>query len=163
MDEFLSLADDLQLKGLAGSHNEHLETVEQLPQQPKISNIETNEKVFTMPNKVSNHSNNLNKSLQNYSESSYDIVPAEAEKMFMNEDMDNLKIKINSLMEKVSENDGEIKWRCTVCAKVIKGQRDMGRHIETHIEGVSYPCNLCGAVKRSSSSFNMHNTRYHRN
>ena len=76
--------------------------------------------------------------------------------------MDNLKVQINSMMEKVADNDGDNKWRCTVCAKVIKSQRDMGRHIETHIEGVSYPCNLCGAIKRSSSSLNMHNTRYHR-
>ena len=66
-------------------------------------------------------------------------------------------------MEKVTGNDGDTKWRCTVCAKLIKVQRDMGRHIETHIEGVSYPCHLCGAVKRSSNALNVHITTKHRN
>ena len=77
--------------------------------------------------------------------------------------MDNLKVQINSMMEKVTDNDGDTKWKCTVCAKLIKVQRDMGRHIETHIEGVSYPCHLCGAVKRSSNALNVYITTKHRN
>ena len=78
-------------------------------------------------------------------------------------DMDNLKVQISSMMEKAADNDRENKWRCTVCAKVIKFQRHMERRIETHIGGVSYTCNLCGAVKRSSNALNVHMTRYHRN
>ena len=166
LDGFLALADELQLKGLAGSYNEYPETVEQQPQTSKIPKKETHEKTYQTQNKVTLQNNalkyNVNQSPRENRESSYDLVAAEADKMLVNADMDNLKVQINSMMQRVADNDGENKWRCTVCAKVIKGQRDMGRHIETHIEGVSYPCNLCGAVKRSSNALNIHMTRDHR-
>ena len=36
LDGFLALADELQMKGLAGSHNEYNETVVEEPQELKI-------------------------------------------------------------------------------------------------------------------------------
>ena len=83
--------------------------------------------------------------------------------LLLDADMENIKAQINSMMEKFTDNDNDNKWRCTVCAKVMKLKCDMGRHIETHIAGFSHPCNLCGAVKRSSNALHTHIARYHRN
>ena len=58
------------------------------------------------------------------------------------EDLDARKM---ALIEKVE--DGISNWRCTVCGKTTKvgsSIQDMKRHTETHLEGVSYPCNQCG-------------------
>ena len=92
----------------------------------------------------------------------YELVAADAAKVIVNANMENLKGQINSMMERFTDYNGENKWKCTVCEKVIKAQRDMGRHIETHIEGVSYPCHLCGAVKRSSNALRIHIQENHK-
>ena len=86
-------------------------------------------------------------------------------KMFLASDTteNELKAKIQSMMEKV---DGENSWMCTVCGKETRGKPvakdNMMRHIETHIEGLSYPCNLCGKVSRSSNGLQKHISRQHR-
>ena len=47
-------------------------------------------------------------------------------------------------------------YRCTVCEKKIKNKRDMKRHIETHLSGLSYDCPQCGKNFRSSNSLRLH-------
>ena len=42
------------------------------------------------------------------------------------------------------ERDSDGMWRCTVCSKVSKGINPMKHHVETHIEGLSFPCSYCG-------------------
>ena len=64
-------------------------------------------------------------------------------------------------------DDGENNWKCTVCGKAMKGRDSlvklhMRSHIETHIEGLSYPCNECGKVSKSSNALNVHVSRNHR-
>ena len=65
------------------------------------------------------------------------------------------------MMEMAADNNGKNVWRCNVCAKVIKFQTHIERHIETHIEGVSFTCQLCGAIKKSSRALNIHLIKYH--
>ena len=76
------------------------------------------------------------------------------------DDAESLKIQINSMMKQVA--DEENKWKCNVCGKSAKTRRDMGRHIESHIEGISYPCNQCGTVSRSSNSHKTHMSQKHK-
>ena len=46
------------------------------------------------------------------------------------------------------------KWWCTVCGKTAGGKNagtnknNMRMHIESHIEGPSYPCNQCENFSR---------------
>ena len=69
------------------------------------------------------------------------------------------KAKIDSLMENVV--GGEKAWKCKVCGREAKRRNDMARHVETHIEGVFYPCNLCKAVNMSSNFLHAHVSRAH--
>ena len=79
--------------------------------------------------------------------------------------MEDLKVKLNSMMDRV--DDGENLWRCSVCGKTNKGKdraiarQDMRRHIETHIDGLSYPCNKCDKISRSSNALNVHISKMH--
>ena len=53
------------------------------------------------------------------------------------------------MMVKVEE--GELKFKCIVCGKTTKGKdarKSMRKHIETHIDDLSYPCNQCNKVSR---------------
>ena len=62
-------------------------------------------------------------------------------------------------MEKIEV--GECKWKCSVCGKTTKGKtgmarQDMRRHIEAHMDGLSYPCNQCEKVSKSSRALLNH-------
>ena len=50
-------------------------------------------------------------------------------------------------------------WRCTVCDKTMKSGRDMKRHLETHLEGLSYDCQYCGKTFRSVNALRQHKCR----
>ena len=64
-------------------------------------------------------------------------------------------------------------FRCKVCGKDSKGmsksktngcaKSNMKNHIETHIEGLSYSCQLCGKTFRSKNSFSSQKSQYHKN
>ena len=81
------------------------------------------------------------------------------------EDTDEVSEKIN---QHLLENDDET-FSCGFCGKTgdknnIKQKFIMQRHIETHLDGLSYPCQACEKTFRSrnSLSLNSHNSLYHR-
>ena len=39
-------------------------------------------------------------------------------------------------------------FKCTVCGKMSKDQRNMNKHAEIHIEGLSYECEFCNNTFR---------------
>ena len=54
--------------------------------------------------------------------------------------------------------------RCSFCGKVFRGhsrRNDTKRHIETHIEGLSYDCQLCDKTLRSYNALRNHKSKYH--
>merc|ERR550519_923537 len=67
---------------------------------------------------------------------------------------------INSMIEK----HGDV-WACTRCGKSAqdaRGKANLRRHIEVHIEGVAYNCDLCGKSSGSKNGLNQHKAKYHR-
>ena len=70
----------------------------------------------------------------------------------------DLKRARGSLMEKVFGPA----FKCNVCDKITKERGGMTAHVETHIEGISYTCHLCGAVTRTSNAHRAHKSRYHK-
>ena len=68
---------------------------------------------------------------------------------------------INSMIEK----QGEV-WTCTKCGKSAVDARakfNLKRHIEVHIEGVAYTCDICGKTSGSKNGLAQHKAKYHRN
>merc|ERR1719347_1600704 len=63
---------------------------------------------------------------------------------------DDVRETIASMLVKLPDG----MWSCVQCGKTSKLRKDVGRHVETHIQGVSYPCNLCGKTYRSVNSLN---------
>ena len=62
-----------------------------------------------------------------------------------------LKQKLESMIEKVDSTwskPGYTGWRCKSCGKVNNNKMAMKSHAETHIDGISLPCNICGKVFR---------------
>ena len=168
LDGFLALANELQLKGLTGPNEETIEEEKGNMQPKPLSDFK---KKITVKQEKSSHkyvqaTDDVEEYDQPYNDSSFEdrsIVPVESSKMIVNMDTNNedLKTKLESMMENI--NDGERnKWRCTVCGKTASLKNDVRRHVESHIEGVSHPCNMCEKVSRSDTALKMHVHRYHK-
>ena len=71
-----------------------------------------------------------------------------------NSEANNAEIdqKFSELIEKV---EGE-PFRCTVCGKKMKDKRDMKRHLENHLSGLSYECSQCGKSFMTSDALRQH-------
>ena len=65
-------------------------------------------------------------------------------------------VKIEELYQKV---DGV--WRCLACNTTSNQRGNIKRHIETHLDGLSYTCNMCNKEFRSKSSLKEHNRKFH--
>ena len=35
-------------------------------------------------------------------------------------------------------------WSCSICGKIANRKRNLERHTQTHMEGIAFPCSLCG-------------------
>ena len=162
LDGFLVLAEELQLKGLTGSAEEDLmdektEIYQQMAKpkliQKTVQNAEPKlipkEEYFTTE-KTNNAENRKNKS----------IIPVNTGKIILDSNYDDIQNQIATMMERTT--DGDYKWKCTVCGKATKDKQDIKRHIESHIEGLSYPCNQCGKVSRSSNALQVHLSKFHK-
>ena len=68
-----------------------------------------------------------------------------------------VKSKVNELLTK---NNGQ--FTCTACRKSGKDGTNMKRHVETHIDGVSYDCNICDKTFRSKNSLGCHMSIFHK-
>ena len=162
LDDFLALAEELQLKGLTGYQSDNDEACE----EPKI--LKQNNKRVQTKQQVTNGSQDSEVMNNTYFEdckmkTSYDMQLVKVDpQMVLPEDVtkEEMEAKKISLMTKVE--DGVCSWKCTVCGKTAKTRQHMKMHVETHMEGLSYPCNKCGKVSRSSNQFNTHISMFHR-
>ena len=74
----------------------------------------------------------------------------------------SLKLHDESMKSKNGEVDDKI-FRCTVCEKTMTHRENMKRHLETHLTGLSYDCNICGKTYRLKNSLANHKSLSHKN
>ena len=165
LEHFLSLAEELQLRGL----RENME--EGNPQEIKYINPvskKINETLIT-EKQLSKHiidnfyfeSNELKDPLPYKTEKSKTFVKTDQDYLpvnIENAEIDDLNKNLNSMVEKINGI-----WTCKMCGKTnnINNKKDLRRHAETHIEGVSHPCNICGKSCRSGNNLRVHIQRNH--
>merc|ERR1712126_699060 len=66
---------------------------------------------------------------------------------------------LNNIDERLFENmeknyDGV--YACKICNRTNKSKYSMKVHIETHMEGISFPCNVCGKDFKTRNTFKSH-------
>ena len=69
---------------------------------------------------------------------------------------------VKATVEELIEFDGD-SWICKTCGKKCSMKPDMRKHVEIHIEGLSYECQLCGQTFRTRTNLNNHKTKSHKN
>ena len=162
LDAFLALAEDLQLKGLTGSLSNPDLDIENLSTKHQI-NRKTDKYVQKQDNKQFQQFHpSLYGSPIDENKTRTPVVSAEVGNIVVpfDDSMVNHDIKLEAMMER--NTDGDNMWKCTLCGKKTNKRSDMVRHIETHMDGLSYPCNQCGKISRSKMSLQSHMSRYHR-
>ena len=76
------------------------------------------------------------------------------------EDFSDIENTVNQYIERGTDGIR----RCTLCGKPEKNGvlKNLKNHIETHIEGLSFPCQLCGKTFRSRNAYNKHKHYVHK-
>ena len=69
--------------------------------------------------------------------------------------------RMRELYEKTHEG-----WRCLVCDytnSIIRNTSPIRIHVETHMDGLVYTCNICSKEFRSRNILSMHKRKTHKN
>ena len=165
LEGFLALAEELKLKGLAntGSQDIIVDNDDYKSEKPEQKHHHK-EPIWKKEQNFSLKNNQENDTFSETKVSKHNMVQADTAKINVpaNISMKDLKVKLDSLMETV--NDGVNCWKCNVCGKLTKEstRQNMRTHIETHMEGLSYPCSQCDTICRSNNGFYKHVLRNHR-
>ena len=69
---------------------------------------------------------------------------------------DEAKRAVDQLIMKVGDM-----WTCKTCDRSAKTNCQIRKHAEIHIEGLSFPCQICGDTFRSRILLKNHVTRKH--
>ena len=154
LDNFLSIAQRLKLEGLIGNNDEDSQQPdyfksEQISGKDEYIADDTHHEKYEP---ISNNPHHNSKPRQRHVEAVDKVlVPISSE------DVSEVENAIEQHLEKV---DGT--WKCKLCGKTAIKKQHMQNHIETHLEGLSFPCDLCGKTLRSRNALFIHNTRYHK-
>ena len=80
---------------------------------------------------------------------------------------DNVNVineKVNEYMEKCEDGS----YRCNICGKMSRStdtaqKHNMMKHIETHMDGLTFNCPVCQKTFRSRNSLSSHKSQNHKN
>ena len=147
LDDFLETAKTLNITGLIGDDN--------YDDQPTLS--EPKQQFETKPGRVQTEPVHVVESLKNEKVEGWNFKSRIVEKIEIQNPAD-IKEKIKELTEKV---DGG--FQCKSCGKITMNKTNHKRHVETHLEGLSFPCEFCDKVFRYSNSRNIHIHKHHKN
>ena len=150
LDRFLAVAQKLKLEGLGG----------EVQGEEKPSNDDNN---YCFKEEENNHE-------------SY-ITNTESEEKATYKPRGTIKkvegtISLNSNGGEVTDHDEKLlkhisklpdrSLQCNICVYTAKHMSDIKKHIETHMEGLSFPCPICCKIFRSRHSMRSHKSLYHK-
>ena len=82
-----------------------------------------------------------------------EIATSQASDVSIDLDVD---AQIESFLVKVGDSEGRTGWQCIDCNKYSKTKANLKKHVEIHIEGLSFSCKYCDKVCKTRNSLNLH-------
>ena len=145
LDSFLSIAGELQLKGLVGKSD---------PDQREIPDTD-----FKSPSELESGTctPEIVKEPNDFKKSSQNVEADQTVALTSWFGLEGLEERLVSMMEKSQHHIGQQPaYICKVCGKEAR-QGNMKDHIEVnHLGGLTIPCNLCDKISRSRSALRQH-------
>ena len=136
LPQFVDMAQRFQVEGsMQGEEEQVMET--------EASEDEDNASVVNEDTSEADHENKILKGLTEHN------IIFQSEKF---ENIEELDIEIEKRLEK--QADG--KWMCLTCGRIYKNKGHLKEHVETHIDGLKFPCQNCDKVLRSRNTLRSH-------
>ena len=142
LDRFLDISKKYELNGL---NVEETENYDYTTENKSASYKEENTMTTNLPNDLHEEKSK---------EASMRLMN------FPNETFIANNSEVDDKYEELVVRDNDV-WRCTVCGRTNKYRCNMKRHLETHLTGLSYECNVCQKSFRSSHALACHKSTYH--
>ena len=130
LDSFLDAAQKLQIAGLLTNQKDEIENDDFLTSKSEFNSsevVDVDEEKIEISGISSQEKKLRNKTVAAVS----------------GHDQNEVNRKINEIL--VKEEDY---YRCTACDKMSKDVRNIKRHVEIHIDGLSYECQVCNNTFR---------------
>merc|ERR1712096_556710 len=87
----------------------------------------------------------------------------ESEKKPKKEDVQN-SVPMEEIEEKIEEmifvENGC--WGCKKCGKFMRKEQHIKNHAESHLEGYSHPCPICGKSSKTRNALSNHISYFHK-
>ena len=150
LDRFLVVAQRLQLEGLTSQDDE---------QERKINETREDTEEDYVPEEINEIPTRNSKPLKKEKEV---MKPRKLSTSTLVANTFNTEEIDQQLSENITKGEDGV-YSCGYCGKV--GDRNvfhMRNHVETHMEGLSFPCQSCDKTFRSRNSLNFHKSKYHR-
>ena len=165
LDNFLNVAQKLKINGIIGEEMEdNKDEIDEVDKyiEPQEIFKESEEPSFSNDTKVETKSKLKKLNLKTIEKVEYNTKKYDRTVSVVTNGDTNIyeeaKRAVDDLIIKESDNC----WVCSVCNKSSKTNSDMRRHAEVHIEGLSFPCQLCGDTFRSRTKLVNHKQTKHR-
>ena len=148
LDRFLNVAQRFKLEGLINDPDADQEEKVNVKETKHFNNKETNllesfTKSYRTKTKPDGHGRVIAKA------STY-VKP------------DNIS-EVDEQIEQNIINNMDGTYSCSLCGKTSGKKQHAQNHMETHLEGLSFPCPLCEKAYRSRNTLAMHKSTKHRN
>ena len=159
LDRFLVVAQRLQLEGLISQDDDKERKVNETIEDTEIyfeNNFATGKERDTTQLKTCKSETPQNERRRPRQSSTTSLALAGSISELNTEKIDG---KIEEHL--VRADDGT--YSCGICGKAgDRYKNNMRNHVETHMEGLSFPCQSCDKTFRSRNSLSFHKSKYHR-
>ena len=152
LDTFLDVAQKLKIEGLNGGENNQKHEQEEIMDDEMDMSYSTNKKTGSNILMKTEGVDTIPKRTKSFD---YEISVS-----FLNQDYS--KEELTKAIDDLIVKDGSI-WYCKTCGKTSNSHGNMRKHVEIHIEGLSYPCPNCDNTFRSRNVLKHHRLAYHQN
>ena len=147
MDQFLGVACRLKIEGLLGNEDGTAEV--------KDGNIQNQDNLMVSNSEYLEDVNEA-KSVRNTKVAMDEkiIVPTSVSA----QDIDQISAEISKHIERLLDGT----YKCALCGKTSNQNSHIRTHIETHMEGLQFPCQICGKTFRSRQVLYNHKLAKHK-
>ena len=146
LDRFLEISQRFKLQGLTGTENvsESRPKMEASQEEHCIGD-DTRYLDQSFPIAEKEEGSVLNTNIGTISKSIY----------FISGDFNDIRELDNKIEENINR-DVDGMFKCNICPKVNRNKGHMREHVESHIDGLSFPCHHCDKTFRSRNSLRKH-------
>ena len=162
LPDFLSSAGDLKIQGLTKYANGGvLSALDSIGDHDNNQIIEKNDFVDL---EAANNTNTDNDGSNEVELTDHLVITEEEQEasVMATENFIEVNAELDKQIEDILVKSNGV-WTCKACGKSANHKSKLKQHVETHIDGFSHPCGICGKSYRSRNVLRMHLSRDHRN